>query len=226
MSTSILTESFQYVFLFFEQVIIMCQKHISQKQRNGRQFMKDTFMVQFFFLLFISFILIGTLNVTYLDSVYQTFSLPPLSKSEPFGIFSKKAKGSGPYDLLSKRLFYSPNNHAGVKDLIDQLVAKYPDVEPDGQATPAEIENEYEKKLFDTWASIEFTLTSDQISTGKLIPSQTSVSDVSYVIKISPTNWSGRLLSSSTYSDEVYNDHGGTEADFFWSSVTLPCRTS
>ena len=58
MSIVILTESFQYVILFFEQVIILCQKHISQKQRNGRQFMKDTFMVQFFFLLFISFILL------------------------------------------------------------------------------------------------------------------------------------------------------------------------
>jgi hypothetical protein len=40
----------QYLFLYVEQTFLMSLKHISQKRRNGRQFLKDGFMTQFFLL--------------------------------------------------------------------------------------------------------------------------------------------------------------------------------
>jgi hypothetical protein len=40
----------QYVTLFVEQVALMSLKHVSQKARNGRQWWKDTIMIQLFLL--------------------------------------------------------------------------------------------------------------------------------------------------------------------------------
>lgn len=40
----------QYTMLFVEQVALMCLKHVNQKIRNGRQWWKDTIMIQFFLL--------------------------------------------------------------------------------------------------------------------------------------------------------------------------------
>jgi hypothetical protein len=44
----------KYAWLFVEQIALMSLKHISQKQRNGRQWWKDTIMIQLFLLLYVS----------------------------------------------------------------------------------------------------------------------------------------------------------------------------
>lgn len=100
---------FSLTFLYFEQGLIMCQKIWSQKQRNGRTFLKDSVMLQFFVLAF-------TANILMLGSMssesphpYQRLVLPPLSKSSN-GIFNQDSAGNEMIGPVSQRLFYAPNN--------------------------------------------------------------------------------------------------------------------
>lgn len=206
------------VLLFFEQVLIMCQKHFSQKKRNGRQFLKDSIMIQFFMLAFTTFIIFQ--SATYYPSphVYDRIPLPPLSKSAPNGIFNQDSPGNEANYQLSKRLYYAPDNHAGVNALITALTNLYPDVEVVGAADTAGINSIYENNLFDTWASLDFQLTSDQITTGQLITSQTQPSSVAYTISINPSIWGN--LPTSNYTEPIKNKEVGP-ADLFWSSGYL-----
>ena len=206
------------VLLFFEQVLIMCQKHLSQKKRNGRQFLKDSIMIQFFMLAFTTFIIFQ--SATYYPSphVYDRIPLPPLSKSAANGIFNQDSPGNEANYQLSKRLYYAPDNHAGVNALIAALTNLYPDVEVVGAADAAGINSIYENNLFDTWASLDFQLTSDQITTGQLITSQTQPSSVAYTISINPSIWGN--LPTSNYTEPIKNKEVGP-ADLFWSSGYL-----
>lgn len=210
---------FRLVGLFFEQVALMCLKNINQKQRNSRQFWKDTFMIQFFLLSFTTYIIYASNVQTPTAEVYQKFPLPPLSKDSTWGIFNQKSNGNNIYTVISKRLYYSPNNHAGINSLIDSLVATYPDIEAVGTADSAGINDLYETNLFDTWATIEFTLTDEQKSTGKLITSETSTSVVSYVISVNPTNY-GNGYPTFNQTDNVYNKLL-SDADLFWNTGYL-----
>lgn len=159
-----LSKYWRYIMLFFEQVLIMVQKHISQKQRKGRQFLKDTVMIQFFLLSFFAYILIQAAVITTYDDVYQKHSLPPLSDTTPWGIFNAGSNGNIEDNPVSKNLYYSPNTHAGVNALMDALMVKYPDVKATGYVDPNGVNDQYQKNLFDTWASVQFDLTADQVS--------------------------------------------------------------
>lgn len=204
--------------LYIEQVFIMCQKHFSQRKRNGRQFLKDSIMIQFFTLAFMVFIINQASNYTPSPHFYGRIPLPPLSASAPNGVFNEDAPGNDNIDSLSQRLYYAPDNHVGVNALIDALTSLYPDVEAIGAATAADMNKIYENNLFDTWATLDFQLTANQLSSGLLIPSQSQVTDVSYTISINPTVWGN--MPTSNYSSPIYNDEVAP-SDLFWSSGYL-----
>lgn len=205
--------------VFLEQVYLLLRKNISQKQRNGRQFWKDSVMIQFFIMSFVAYILYSNVAIFPSADEYGYFRLPPLSESEPWGIFNTGSNGNTVNTIISKRLYYSPDNHAGVNALISALVKTYPDIEAISAPDDTGINSLYEANLFDTWASIEFFLTPDQIETGKLVTNQTIASKVSYQIAVNPVNY-GYALSTSNFSDNVYNDLA-CEADIYWSSGYL-----
>lgn len=205
--------------LFLEQVSFMCMKNVNQKQRNGRKFWKDTVMIQFFTLSFITLIIQSSISKVKTAQVYEKFVLPPLSKDSTWGVFNSDSKGNAAGGFFSSRLYYTPNNHAGVQDLINSLVATYPDVEAIGAADETEMNNLYETNLFDTWATIEFTLSDEQKSSGTLVTSQTSPSTVSYVISINPLSHGGGY-SSFNFTETVYNKQF-SDADLFWNTGYL-----
>jgi hypothetical protein len=53
-----------------EQVVLMSRKHINQKQRKGRDFLKETIMIPFFVLAFTGFLFHEVNKVTTESSVY------------------------------------------------------------------------------------------------------------------------------------------------------------
>jgi hypothetical protein len=206
------------IWVFFEQVLLMLQKHVSQKQRNGRQFWKDGVMIQFFTICFVTYILYANAGGFPYAYTYDYFRLPPLSDSQPWGIFNQDSTGNTMYTMISKRLYYQPNTHAGVNTLMASLQQTYPDITIVGSPDHDGINSLYESNLFDTWAAIEFELSDDQISTGNLITSQTTPSLVAYQVSMNPISWGA--LSTSNYTDAVYNKQN-CEADAYWSSGYL-----
>lgn len=93
-----------------------------------------------------------------------------------------------PMFVYSKRMYYSPNNHRGVNELMGNFSELYPQVEVVAKKNTHEISLDYEANLFNTWASVEFELSDDQIASGLLIPSTTSLSTVNYEIRICPSD--------------------------------------
>jgi hypothetical protein len=89
--------------------------------------------------------------------------------------------------VYTKLLLYSPNNHQGVNDLMDQLALAYPQIEIRGKKTSDDLETEYQANLFNTWGALEFELNDNQLTTGELITSTTSASSVSYKLRICPS---------------------------------------
>jgi hypothetical protein len=207
---------FQLVIVFLEQVYLLLQKNISQKQRNGRQFLKDSVMIQFLTISFVAYILLSNATSSPSADVYSYFSLPPLSTNGEWGVFNQNGNGNTVDTIISKRLYYAPVNHPGVEDLINALTTVYPDIVAVGAPNENGISNLYEANLFDTWSSLEFFLSADQLASGKLITSETVATAVNYEIAINPVNW-GSGLSTSNYSLSVYNDQS-CEADIYWSS--------
>lgn len=205
------------IILFFEQVVIMCQKHVSLK-RNSRQFLTDSIMMQFFLVNLTRSIMLQSSTYYETPHVYNRIPLPPLSKSSPNGIFNVNSPGNEERYQLSQRLYYAPNTHAGVNALMDALKNLYPDVEIEGVSDSDGITSMYEKNLFDTWASLDFQLNSDQVSSGLLITSQTQPSNVAYTISTNPTIWGN--LPVYNYTSPIYNEEVGP-ADLFWSSGYL-----
>jgi hypothetical protein len=207
---------FQLVIVFLEQVYLLLQKNISQKQRNGRQFLKDSVMIQFLTISFVAYILLSNATSSPSADVYSYFSLPPLSTNGEWGVFNQNGNGNTDDTIISKRLYYAPVNHPGVEDLINALTTAYPDIVAVGAPNENGLNNLYEANLFDTWSSLEFFLSADQLASGKLITSETVATAVNYEIAINPVNW-GSGLSTSNYSLSVYNDQS-CEADIYWSS--------
>jgi hypothetical protein len=65
---------------------------------------------------------------------------------------------------------------------------------------------------------LQFTLTSDQVSSGKLVPSTSAPSLVTYSILDNPSTYSNQFgFSTVNYTDSVYNSEQA-EADLFWST--------
>jgi hypothetical protein len=92
-----------------------------------------------------------------------------------------------PMFVYSKRLYYSPSNHAGVNELMGNFSELYPQVDVVAKKSTHDISLDYESNLFDTWASVEFELSDDQIASGLLIPSTATLSTVNYEIRICPS---------------------------------------
>jgi hypothetical protein len=160
-----------------------------QKRLDGRTTLKE-FLIPVSFLAFWIYITIqSNTPILYSDAVYDLRNLPPLSSKGEWGIFQTIDDDTIDVSMfvLSKTLFYSPNNHDGVNQLMADLAATYPQIELHGEKSAHEVSLEYEANLFTTWAAIQFDLSDEQISTGKLIPSTTSLSTVNYEIRISPT---------------------------------------
>jgi hypothetical protein len=208
--------AFNHVYLLFEQVYIMLAKHSSQKMRNGREFLKDSILTQVFFLGFVIYFLYQESIVDPTAHPYALTILPPLSSQSPWGIFGQSSNGNTDDTVISKRLYYSPNDNQGVQDLILALVAKYPDIDAVGAADGDEVNDLYGENIFNTWASIQFALNSQQISASQLVTSQTNPTTVSYTILTNPSLNSVSLSIDNT-TDTVYNDQQAT-ADLFWST--------
>lgn len=205
-------------YVYLEQIYLLLRKNISQKQRNGRQFWKETILIQLFILAFVTYIIYQNATAPPSTEVYTKFPLPPLSNQKPFGIFNVGSKGNTANDQLSTRLYYYPNNHDGVNQLIQALTEAYPDIHAIGAADNSAVNTLYEQNLFNTWASLEFTLTTEQLSTGKLVTSDVLPSLVKYQIVIAPFGRGGPLPTynySSVYNDEL------SDADLFWNTGYL-----
>ena len=141
----------------------------------------------------------SSLNVYETPSTYDFHSLPPLSTTSAWGIFNSTANGQSVNGIHSQRLYYSPNNHPGVQQLIGNLTTSYASVVAVGCSDYNDMLNQYESNLFNTWAYMEFNLNAKQLSTGKLVPDQENQTQVDYTImvKIYIRNHTTLLLSES-----------------------------
>ena len=217
MSSSIMVDAGTRVYLFVEQVVLMTRKNINQKQRQGRTFLKETIFIPFFVLAFTGFLFFQVNNYYPSRRIYQFHSLPPLSSSNPWGIFSDSANQNAWYRFISSsNLYYTPNNHAGVTALVGALKEKYPSVSLIGVSDMNELLDQYTENLFNTWAALQFNLTADQIATGLLVPSDQSEATVDFTVLLSPQQQS-LPMQFFVDSTSVLNTEAAL-ADAWWTS--------
>ena len=208
-----------FLYLFCEQILTMAKKFIGQKRRIGRSFLKETFLIPFFILLFVGFIFSNIISSTIppKNTVYQKHGLPPLSKTGQWGIFNPISNGNmGASGLIAFDLYYSPNNHIGISNMMKALSKLYPDVTIIGASDASEIQLLYEENLFNTLGSVQFNLTDDQVLSGELVTSEILPSMVEYTILINP------MVQALPVNNEdfVLNDFPCL-ADTWWSSGYL-----
>lgn len=215
--SNVFKECQQLVKVFLEQVYLLILKHISQKQRNGRLFLKNSCMVQFFVLSFITFLLYFASQLFQSADVYSLVPLPPLSNEKPWGIFNPQSNGNTNMDILSKRLYFAPNNHEGISNLTYSLNELYPDIEMIGVLTLEDALNLYEQNIFNTWAVLDFNLTTEQEITGRLVL-ENQQSYIDYTIYINPMNWGNGLPTNNISTIESIYNKQSTDADLFWST--------
>jgi hypothetical protein len=200
-SPSIMSEFLQIFRITIEQTWIMVWKNLQvkssltrphmvfqQKRLVGRTTLKEYLIPVFLLAFWIFFTQQNNSPTIYADPVYSLRNLPPLSDQGKWGIFQDDdVQIDVSMFVQTKLLLYTPNNHQGVNDLMEQLAIAYPQVDIRGEKTSGDVDTEYEANLFSTWGAIEFELTDDQITTGKLITSSVAASDVSYKLRICPT---------------------------------------
>lgn len=90
--------------------------------------------------------------------------------------------------VRSKRLYYTPDNHRGVNELMGNFSQQYPQVEVLGKKNTHEVSLDYEANLFNTWASVEFDLSSEQVESDLLITSTSYQTVVNYEIRMCPSD--------------------------------------
>lgn len=207
-----------FSFLYAEQIITMLKKCVGQRRRAGRSFLRETAMRQFFFLGFIDLLLYILITSTAppLNTTYQKHALPPLSTKGKWAMFDSNSTliaGSNQY-YSAVDLYYSPNNHAGVTNLMNALKAEYPSVNIIGAVNPSDVQSLYQGNLFNTLGALQFNLTSEQVQTGKLVTSQTLPSTVFYTILINPII---QTLPTDNIDYSVLNDWPCL-ADTWWRS--------
>lgn len=127
----------------------------------------------------------SSLTIYLVSDTYAFHALPPLSTSTPWGIFNPQSTGQAPFGLFSQNMYFSPNNHQGVQQLIASLTAKYPAIVAIGCTDYNDMLSKFEANLFNTWAYMEFNLNEEQIATGKLIPNFKNQTAVDYTIMVS-----------------------------------------
>lgn len=148
---SSVTTAFRKFIIFVEQVYCFCCKHIGQRQAAGRQFLKESTLVQFYTLSFVTLILFLYAKSSNSSYTYDRVAFPPLSATGN-GVFSADAAVSNSPNR-SSTLYYSPNNHPGVQELINALTTAYPDINAVGCTDENEVVSLYEQNFFNTWAS-------------------------------------------------------------------------
>ena len=201
--------------LWVEQVFLMSQKHISQKRRRGRDFLKETIMIPFFILSFVAIMFSVINSVELTTGIYSVHNLPPLSASGMWGIFSPTSRQNKVNNYISvQELYYSPDDHPGVNNLIASLVAEYPSIKASGFANPEEIIEGFQTGIYSVWAAIEFNLTTEQIQTGSLVVGELNPSSVDYTILINENFVS---LPTDLLDNGVYNAEQ-CDADKWWTS--------
>jgi hypothetical protein len=130
--------------------------------------------------------------IKYSHAVYSLRNLPPLSSKGEWGIFDTVDDDSidiSMYVKYSRVMLYSPNTHQGVNELMRNLSLAYPQVELHGRKNTDDVQSEYEANIFHTWVAIEFDLSDEQITTGRLVDttsSSSSISTVNYKIRVCP----------------------------------------
>lgn len=213
---------FPLTLLLIEQTWIMCIKHINQKQRNGRQWWKETIMIPFFTLSFVTGLLYLTSQPMPKSSYYNKIPLPSLSTEGTLSIFNQTSIGNtGMYTVLSQRLYYTPCcNHTGIDYLIGNLTLTYPDIEAIGLPSYDDILLEYEANLFNTWMVLVFDLNEEQIRSNELVlVDSNTTTTVAYRMLVNPSSW-GSPYPYWNMSSTVYNKLS-SDSDLFWKSGYL-----
>ena len=207
-----------FLFLYPEQILTMIKKCIGQKRRASRIFLKETILIPIFLLIFVGvlYLMIMSSTIPPDTTVYEKHSLPPLSTTGAWAVFNGSSLGAGNGVHTAYDLYYSPNNHPGVTNLINALVEKYPTLKPIGASNAGEIYSMYEHNIFSTYGALQFNLSAEQWSTGLLVTSQIAPSFVDYTILINPSVSS---IPSANY-DFVLNNWP-CAADAWWSSGYL-----
>ena len=158
-----------------------------------------------FLFLFTGLLLLIASTVSFPSGVYLLHGLPPLSSNGyDWGIFSPDSPANNDDDegYIASDILYYTNDHAGVNSVMSALQDLYPDVQVTGAASSDDIITDYQSNLFKTYGSIEFALTTAQISSGTLVTQGVSGDEVTYSIRISPV---GMILPTDTTAT-VYND--------------------
>ena len=118
----IIMSTMEGVFIFFEQVGVMTWKNLHQKRLAGRSTLKEILTPLGLIGFWIYIMVMSSLPQTYPDAVYEVRDLPPISSQGTWGIFRDSEddpNGQRVPDVIdSKRLFYSPNTHQGVNELV------------------------------------------------------------------------------------------------------------
>lgn len=154
---------------------------------DGRTTLKEFLIPGFLLAFWIYIFLESNSPISYADSTYSLRNLPPLSSKGKYGIFQDDDDTIDFSMFVDRKLLlYSPNNHQGVNDLMDQLAITYPQIDIRGKKTSHDVDLEYQGNLFHTWGALEFELNDEQLITGQLIPSTTSPSSVNYKLRICP----------------------------------------
>ena len=111
----------EFAHLFCEQVAVMAWKNLHQKRLAGRTTLKEILTPLGLIGFWIYIMLMSSMPLSYPDAVYVTRDLPPLSSDGLWGIFRAADEDNVqqvPEVINSKRLYYSPNTHAGVNDMV------------------------------------------------------------------------------------------------------------
>ena len=107
--------------LFCEQVAVMTWKNLHQKRLAGRTTLKEILTPMGLIGFWIYIMIMASMPMKYPDAVYTTRDLPPLSSKGLWGIFRPDEDDNAvqfPDVIDSRRLYYSPNTHQGVNELV------------------------------------------------------------------------------------------------------------
>ena len=124
--------------------------------------------------------------------------------------------------LKNPVVYYSPNNHAGVTNMMQNLVSQYPYFSLQALADESDLADQFKSSIRTSYASVAFNLNEEQLATGLFVTNQTSAANVSYSIRM---NQVGIVLPISTENNDsyVYNDYS-TAADSWWRSGYLTLK--
>lgn len=220
------------IMLFCEQVAAMTWKNLHQKKLAGRTTLKEILTPLGMIGFWIYIMIMSSIPVSYPDAVYDIRDLPPLSTSGRWGIFRDPDEDNViqfPDTIDSKRMYYSPNDHEGVNQLVGATLLvvtayllcifftdfavpdlqmgnfslKYPQVDLFGFRTTDDVSDQYARNIFKTWSAITFDLSPEQISSGLLVVDQVNPIALNYKIRV---GYNEMVLPDDVIDEDVYRD--------------------